>query len=253
MIVALYGADHTELDAATVADLDAATTVALTRGRFPKGYASVDPNEDAVLGAAGPAGRVLAVADGHNGVEASHAALRALAAHAEGLVTGPGHGGEVVARLFEEAISATAAALDGVAPPRDRSRTALTVACVRPGEVHAGTLGDTVAAVVRGTRVRRVGRAGPFLGPHSPLPAIARARLREGDVVVVFSDGLGDFLAGGWEPALAQAVASTSAAGATATHLVERAMSGGAGDNVAVAVTDAAARNRRWRPRRWGG
>src|SRR5690606_2081920 len=135
-----------------------------------KGYASVDPNEDAVLGAAGPAGRVLAVADGHNGVEASHAALRALAAHAEGLVTGPGHGGEVVARLFEEAISATTAALDGVAPPRRGPR--------RHPRRHGRGRGAGRRGPPGGTRRPLPGTAQPPAGDRARAPARGRRRGR---------------------------------------------------------------------------
>jgi hypothetical protein len=51
---------------------------ALTRGRHPKAYPYVDPNEDALLLASDGDFHLMAVADGHNGTAASHAAIRAI-------------------------------------------------------------------------------------------------------------------------------------------------------------------------------
>lgn len=239
MIAALYGCDHPDLDTVAHDTVGEATAIALTPGRFPKGYQHVDPNEDAVLAAEGPAGRLLAVADGHNGVEASHAAVRAVAAHAGTALDGSLSPSAALEYLLDLAIDAVADAVARSEPPRDRSRTALSLALVTGGAVHAGTWGDTVVAVVRGRRVRPLGEPAPFLGRRSILPPTRRARLRGGDVVVALTDGVSDFLGGHWRAELAASVADTASAVQTALRLIDAAMAGGAGDNAAAAVADA--------------
>ena len=103
-----------------------------------------------------------------------------------------------------------------------------------------GCRGDCVALVVRGARVRRVGREAPFLG--SPAGSgevlIARSGLRTLDRVVVASDGVREFLGRAWKRQLAGLVQGGAPADA-ARRLVEAAFRGGAGDNIAVAVAGA--------------
>lgn len=239
MIAALYGCDHPDLDTVAHDTVGQATAIALTCGRFPKGYQHVDPNEDAVLAAECPAGRLLAVADGHNGVEASHAVIRAIAEHADKALDGSLSPSDALEDLLDLAIHAVAAVVGHSEPPRDRSRTALSLALVTDGAVYAGTWGDIVVAVVRGRKVRLLGGSAPFLGPRSILPPTDRVRLRRGDVVVALTDGVTDFLGGGWQTELAISVAETASAGQTALRLIETAMAGGAGDNAAAAVADA--------------
>ncbi len=73
----LRGRDHLEIGALEVV-AEGAAALALSRGGAPKNYAYTSPNEDAVAFALGPAGSLVAVADGHNGHEASELALRLL-------------------------------------------------------------------------------------------------------------------------------------------------------------------------------
>ncbi len=75
---ALWGDEHTELGEMAVAPLRPSAAVALSRGKFPKGYPHLDPNEDAVLAATDGVTWLLAVADGHNGFDAARAAVAAL-------------------------------------------------------------------------------------------------------------------------------------------------------------------------------
>jgi serine/threonine protein phosphatase PrpC len=234
---ALYGADHEELDRVGEAVVDERTGIALSRGRFPKGYGHVDPNEDAVLALVAPAGTLLVVADGHNGVEASHAAVSAIAEAAEAALADgdPIVGVETCVAAAIEGVGVTLAA----APEdRRRSRTALSVALVADGRLYTATAGDTTVAIVRGRKAKIVSGTGPFLGPRSSLPEVTRTKLKAGDIVVAVTDGVSDYLGSRWTTALAEVTTGADSAPTSARAIVDLAMTGGAGDNVAAAVTD---------------
>jgi serine/threonine protein phosphatase PrpC len=239
MSAALYGADHEGLDVIVDAPVDDATAIALSRGRFPKGYGHVDANEDALLAAVGEAGTLLAVADGHNGVEASHAAISAIAGLVKTLLAEENDPFAAVDECFAAARSGIAESLRRAAEERRRSRTALTVALLSGGRLYSATSGDTAVAVVRGRRAKVGSGTGPFLGPHTPLPEVMRTKLKHGDIVVAVTDGVTDFLGSQWTTTLAAVVGEADSARAAAVSLVYQAMAGGAGDNIAAAVTDA--------------
>src|SRR4030065_278031 len=71
---ALWGPDHETLGEVEVREVTASLAMALSRGKFPKGYPHVDLNEDGALAATNGPAAVLAVADGHNGLDAARAA-----------------------------------------------------------------------------------------------------------------------------------------------------------------------------------
>ncbi|MEA3502778.1 MAG: hypothetical protein U9R47_08390, partial [Actinomycetota bacterium] len=73
--ILLLGSDHTELGEVEIAELSPHVAVGISRGRFPKGYAHVDPNEDAVFAATDGTTAIIAVADGHHGFDAAEAAI----------------------------------------------------------------------------------------------------------------------------------------------------------------------------------
>lgn len=239
MIAALYGRDHVELDQIADSTVDDATAIALSRGRFPKGYEHMDPNEDAVLAARLPGGRLLVVADGHNGVEAAHAAVAAIADAAPAIL-----GAEVsdpdaaVDDLFDAARRNVGRVLEDVAEARAHSRTALSVALLTKGAVHTATCGDTAVLVVRGGKGKVVSGTGPFLGPRSALPDVTRTKLRGGEAVVAVSDGVVDYLGLRWVRTAGACVTEAETAHEAAVALVRAAMAGGAGDNIAVALAD---------------
>jgi serine/threonine protein phosphatase PrpC len=239
VIVARYGGNHPELDEVAAQTLGERTAVALSRGRYPKGYAHLDPNEDAVMAAVGGEATLLAVADGHNGVEAPEAAIAAIAALAPAIVEQPVQDPEILVEdLFGEARTAIGEALATSPEERRASRTALSIALIADGFLHTATLGDTVVLVVRSGKAKVVSDVGPFLGPQTRRPTATRYRLRQGDVVVAVSDGIVDYLGRRWLVALADAVAGAESIEQAALDLLEAAMAGGAGDNVAVALTD---------------
>lgn len=85
----LRGREHLELGAIAVV-AEGRGAIALSLGGARKQYAHVDPNEDAALLALGPAGVLVAVADGHHGFEAAEVALEYLATHPAPHWTEPG-------------------------------------------------------------------------------------------------------------------------------------------------------------------
>jgi serine/threonine protein phosphatase PrpC len=177
------------------------------------------------------------VADGHNGVEAAEAALGAVGQHAGALLDdGTREPGELVTALARAARTAVAEQISGWDPPRDRSRTAMTLALCAERSICTLTYGDTVAAVVRGRGGSVVSRSSAFLGPSTPTPGVRQLRRRGGQPVVVASDGLVDFTGRTLGRTLVEATSSQPDATAAARHLVQAAGDFGAGDNVAVAV-----------------
>lgn len=236
-VALLWGRDHEELGQVAQAALPPRGGIAISRGRFPKAYAHLDPNEDAVLAAYGDAGWLLAVADGHNGVDAAEAALASIARAAPELLASVGmEPGRLLRRLGRGARDAVSERLAGSDGPRARSRTALSLALCTPDAVHTLTYGDTMVAVVGERRVGVASRPGHFLGPSTPTPEVRRARWREGDRVVAASDGLVDFLGRALEDTLVQVSREEGDPASAAARLVSTAGSFGAGDNVAVAV-----------------
>lgn len=237
-IATLVGSAHPDLGSVAVATIDARTAVGLSAGREPKPYWHLDPNEDAVLAATDGQAVLLAVADGHNGIDIAQAALILLERRAVDLLAVP-------PRRAEEAL--TAALMDVEAgvqrtlgelrDPRDRSRAALTVAVATDGRLVTATYGDTALVRVRAGRARVVGGTAAFLGARGALPAHATARLRAGDRLVACSDGVTDHLGPHWAEELARLASTAEDAEDAVRATLARAFAGDAGDHCAVAVT----------------
>ncbi len=237
-VAALWGPDHEALGGVVVSEVTPSLAVALSRGRFPKGYPHVDPNEDGALAATDGSAAVLAVADGHNGFDAARAALQATLAEVPVLLSAGAEGAkQALRRCFVAAAEAVTIAVEGLEGERAAGGTALTVALSWPGGLAVAGLGDCVAVVIRNWRVWRVGGDAPFLGPGAPSShlAVGWARLRRGDRVLVATDGLRDFLGRGWKRRLAALAVDTGPAG-VAGSAIAAACEGGAGDNLAVVV-----------------
>ena len=229
----LLGPDYTVLGRAEVTELDPTVAIGISRGRFRKGYPHIDPNEDAVLASTDDSTTVLAVADGHRGFNAAHAAIGAIA-EASG----------VTADLSPDAAvrylaNAAAASVEGTVPlldePRNRSATALTIAVVRHGSLATCTIGDTACFVVAQRRVACLGSPTPFLSSTGSTRSVAvqTASVASGSTVVVTSDGFIDFVG---SPYRAMREARGLSVGAAVAHLIDAAFVGGAGDNIAIAM-----------------
>jgi hypothetical protein len=112
--------------------------IALSKGGAHKTYEHTDPNEDSAAFAIGPAGVVVAVADGHGGREAARLAIDQLMGNAAERWTAPGveHFQRNWPNLARnEILSVQDTILASVANgARDSARTTLALAVVRPDD-----------------------------------------------------------------------------------------------------------------------
>ncbi len=238
--VLLLGSDHTELGEIATAQLGPDIAIALSRGKFPKGYAYLDDNEDAVLAATDGATRLLAVADGHSGFDAARASLEALHAAAPTLLEMAKSDLEAAARHgFTLARHAIAAALAELEEPRRSSRTALVIGLAGKERAAVACLGDTRAILRSDRRARSlVGGFSPFLDAGTTLDELESLSLNlgAGDQLVLLSDGLSDFLGAKWLRKLDDLGKDAGSPLEFVTSAVQRAFVGGAGDNISIGV-----------------
>ena len=247
MRASLWGEDHEELDRIASATAGERAAVAITRGRYQKGYGYEDANEDVALAVTGTQSTLLVVADGHNGLTASHVAVQALV---------DAFGDDPPPELDDRQwLDVFAVAGEQVDEARTReggqpaSETVLVAALVTPYRVSFAAIGDGALVLARpGTRRgRQLNReAMRFLGPPMNKRAL-RNTVQRGAVerapdewVVAVTDGLSEFVAPLRPADVVPRVLAMSREGtaeAAALAIVETACSAGAGDNVAVALS----------------
>jgi serine/threonine protein phosphatase PrpC len=258
----LRGREHTKLGA-LAARGEGPCAIALSRGGYEKGYPYRDPNEDAAGFALGPAGCLLAVADGHGGHEAAELAVATLLARFAGAWTVPGE----IASGWPERARQALALLHGEIVERGigdggnpEARTTLALALVRPGEdlLAFASVGDShvfLAAAARASDLAQGCGPPSFLGSPSLAPeelaaraAVGAVRLAGARALALATDGLSERGIGVDSPeaAVMDALAGAERASPerraleTARGLVERALASHrrrrAGDNVAAAV-----------------
>ncbi len=229
----LLGEDHTELEEVAITEVAPNLAIGISRGRFPKGYPHVDPNEDAAYAATDGTTTVLVVADGHQGFDAARAATSAIADTAPGVIDAPLE--VVIRQLAGAAIAAVAEIVPTLPPPRNTSRTSLTIAAVRGDAIAATTIGDTAGYVATRRRSKRLGTDSEFLSSETDPAAIsvAEKKLPDRAAVILTTDGFIDF-ATDLKGTLRSA--AQLAPPAAAELLLSESFSGGAGDNIAVAV-----------------
>lgn len=234
-VVALYGDDHAEFDDVATAELGGGAAITLSRGRYRKVDDHPDPNEDGVVAAVGPAGWLLAVADGHHGFDVARAALRTVADGAESLLAHSPKPGEV-RQLCDAVMDAAATASEHAVGPRQSSDAALTLVVVAGSRLLVANYGDTAVARLRGSRAKVLTEPQPFLRLAFEPPPPRRVRLRAGDRVVAASDGVTDFLGRDWPTRMAELTASATHPLQAVRALPAAAMDGGAGDHLAAAL-----------------
>ena len=200
--VRLLGSDHTKLGEIASAELGQGIAIALSRGRYPKGYRHLDKNEDAVLAASNGTVSLVAVADGHAGFDAARAAIEALDESIPLLLDIGAEDPEAALRRgFQLAREAVAPALAEVSGPRRSSRAALVVCIADAGRAAVANLGDAVAIRMSGKKVSSLlGVSSPYLNASVALDdlEVRLLRLNRGDRVALMSDGVPDFLGGDW-------------------------------------------------------
>ena len=231
--ILLLGEDYAELEEIRIRDLTPKVAIGISRGRFPKGYPHVDPNEDSVFAAIDGTTTILAVADGHHGFDAARAAMLAIAEAAPQFLNDSLE--DVVYRLATSATEAVSKAVPPLPSPRDTSRTSLTIAAIRDNAVAATTIGDTALFVVAGRRMTRLGIDSGYVSSATDPTAIEviSASFSHKAMLILTSDGFLDFAA---DPKAALRAAASLRACDAVDHLISEAFSGGAGDNLAIAV-----------------
>ena len=234
---ALWGDDHTELGKIAVETIGNGIAIALSRGKHPKGYPFLDPNEDAVFAATDGSTSLLAVVDGHRGFDAARAALTAIEGGGPQLLSLKQEAGAALLRAMEAARRAVGEALASVKAERSGSRTTLAIALVADNTLFIGGLGDSRIAIVRPGGSQSFWSPAPFLGPETNLDEawFFTVGVEVGDWVIAGTDGLFDFLGRNWQEQL-EALAEGAEPADLARRAVEVAFAGGAGDNVAVAL-----------------
>jgi serine/threonine protein phosphatase PrpC len=240
MKAVLWGKDHVDLGSVAAEEVGPRTAVAITRGRHRKMYQYIDPNEDAAVAVAGARGTLLAVADGHNGWPATEAAITSVV---EALGDDPPPADLSDAALVELFLRASDAVVDvtghrsSTAP---HSRTTLVLALVSGRRLQWASFGDSAVYTVTPAAATALSRpTHRFVGyPMSRLAVDSlldrgTVTLVNGAWVVLASDGFVDFA----RRFPTDLFGPTAAAAEVARGLVAAACDGGAGDNVAVAVT----------------
>lgn len=239
-VAVLRGDEHTDLGPAPTLPCGLRCAVGLTRGRHPKPYTHLDPNEDFAACAEGDAGALLAVADGHNGIEAADTAIRHVLTALGSPALRPGRPAEELISLLSDAGQAAWEATRAHPYPRRGSRTALGVVLAEGARAQWAVVGD-VAVIAGGPEgvsvlntLNEVFLGGPTEPHHvADISDIGTVLLQSGEWLVLASDGLLNF-------APLRQVGDVLAAGSDPEHvaaaLLALACDNGAGDNVAVAV-----------------
>jgi serine/threonine protein phosphatase PrpC len=239
----LLGADHEGWGTAVTAPVGDRVAVGIARGWRPKPYAYVDPNEDAVGAVAGERAQVLAVADGHNGRHASHAAMRAVM---DLLGSGPHRPDLSHDRLVEVVATVDDRVCARPVTGRVRSRTTLVVALRSRSVLQWASVGDSALLVVADGRPRLLSSptrwfVGDGLRRDAMLPTLPAGTidLPVSAWVVLATDGWTDWLPQGLTPhtAARTALSGVGEPERAVSVLLGQARDGGAGDNVGVAVS----------------
>jgi serine/threonine protein phosphatase PrpC len=230
--LALLGRDYPELGPLALASLPDGGALGLGRGAHPKAYRHTDPNEDATLLVRTNEGALLAVADGYNGVAASELAVESVRLCAAELICAQGE-------RFEARTQALIDDLVRGMADLGRSRTCLVLATIRGRDCHFALFGD--CSVWRANEAEAQSAPNDLiLGPRFSLVGIPEIVwsgyfTRDPDErIALVSDGITNFVPDPNKiPLLLQQAKDDPAA---ARIVAETAMTGGAGDNVAVAT-----------------
>ena len=231
----LLGEDHTELEEVAIREITPNLAIGISRGRFPKGYPHVDPNEDAVYAATDGTTTILVVADGHHGFDAARAAISAIADAAPDAIAAPLE--VIIRQLADAAIDAVAEIVPTLPPPRNTSRTSLTICAVRGDAIAATTIGDT--AWIRGdpSPLEASRDRDATSSPPRPIPLRSRSQRRSSHdraAVILTTDGFLDFASD--VTGTLRSAAQLDLARQQPSSSSPRAFAGGAGDNISVAV-----------------
>lgn len=238
----LLGRDHPQPGAMATVRVSDTVGLGIARGWRPKPYAYVDPNEDAVGAVADDRAQLLVVADGHNGHHASHVVVERVVDLLDDLPPADLSDDELV----DIALTADRAATAVPRRASGRSRTTLVVALRTPGQLQWVGIGDSALLVVEALQARQLDTftrwfCGDGVDADTAYRTVARGRVAVGARawVVLATDGYTDYLPVPRPPADATRafLRDATAPEHAAELLLRQARRGGAGDNVAVAVS----------------
>jgi serine/threonine protein phosphatase PrpC len=242
----LNGRRHPQLGAVAVKSVSPTLGLGMTAGAVKKRIPPVEPNEDAGAIVGGPRADLLVVADAHFGALAAEIAVEhVLAAIGDDPPPSDLPPAELVALVFEAGVAVRqATTARGCLTPE--SATTLALALVTEHEVQWASFGDSCIVVTHGHEGRRLDtRRGAYLGQAfdvgevEELMSHGRYERRDGDCVIVATDGLADVIAPGWSTMavlVSAYVERTYGAGAIVESLVDLALQREAADAVTLAV-----------------
>jgi serine/threonine protein phosphatase PrpC len=221
----------------------------MTAGAAAKRSPPVEPNEDAGAIVGGPRADLLVVADAHFGALASELAV-ARVLETVGDDPPPADLAPVeLAQLVFEAGRAVDHGRSAPGCPTPETATTIAIALVTERRVQWASFGDSCIVVTHGEEGRRLDASRRvYLGQAFELEEIGELmshgtyERREGDCIVLATDGLTDVIAPEWSTMavlVSTYVERAYGAGAIVESLVDLALQRGSADAVTVAVASA--------------
>jgi serine/threonine protein phosphatase PrpC len=218
----------------------------MTAGALKKRIPPVEPNEDSGAIVGGSRADLLVVADAHFGALSSEIAVEhVLAAIGDDPPPADLSPAELVGLVFEAGVAVRRATTDPGCPTPE-SATTLAFALVTEHDVQWASFGDSCIVVTCADEGRRLDTSrGAYLGQAfdagevEELMSHGRYARRDGDCVIVATDGLADAIAPGWSTMavlVSAYVERTYGAGAIVESLIELALQREAADAVTIAV-----------------
>jgi serine/threonine protein phosphatase PrpC len=241
-IAALWGRDHAEGHGIDLVSPTSNVALAITKGGV-KLHDHTDPNEDVVAASVDERGTLLLCADGHYGLESSHEAVE-FVLNALGKDPSADMSDDELIRIFHGAGDAVLRRTTAPDSLNRESRTTLALAVVTGHRMRWASMGDSAVMVASVDDARAFGNPiGHYVGwPMTPDQVDKRLPrgtmdLLPGEWVVLATDGFTHFVQTlNPEQVVQDLVRRPIVASDLARRLVETALDGGAGDNVAVAV-----------------
>jgi serine/threonine protein phosphatase PrpC len=245
----LTGRDHPRLGAVAVKSASATLAVGMTAGAMPKFIPPVDPNEDAGAVVNGRRADLLVVADAHFGSQASELALgHVLTTLGDDPPPADLSADDLVALVFGAGVAVQLAArVPG--SPNPESATTIALALVTEDAAQWASFGDSAVVVTCGDEGRRLDTSQrAYLGQAFEIDEVrelmthGRYERRQGDCIVVGTDGLADAVAPEWSTMatlVSAYVERAYGAAAIAESLIDLALRRESADAVTIAVASA--------------
>ena len=145
-VTSLWGRDHVKLGEIAIESPRLDVAIGITKGKYDKPYSHIDPNEDVVAAIAAGPSTLLICADGHNGLESSHVAVRYML---DALNDEPPSdlSEEALVDLFHGAGEAVLRTTEDPSCRNTESRTTLSLALISNHRLVWASMGDSAVIV----------------------------------------------------------------------------------------------------------